>query len=286
MSVVDGMSWLRTHQVAAFVALTFAISWTIWLAMAAGRLSIATPTGAVLNVIGMAGPSIASLILAAVLGGPVLRRLLDGFSLSLVSARWTVVAVALPLLMVAVAIAISVAVLGGRVPVVTAGVIGALVGEWVRILFLGGPLEEELGWRGFALPRLQLRHTALRAAVLLGLVWGLWHIPLYFVPGTGQYETVAGASSPGFAIGAFVVWTVGLSILFTWLFNETRGSLIVVMLFHASVNLGSYVPAAVGSTGGSSFLYAIVTWIVALAVVWRFGGRTLAGSSEVVTAES
>ena len=62
-----------------------------------------------------------------------------------------------------------------------------------------------------------------------------------------------------------------LSILFTWLFNETRGSLIVVILFHTSINLGAFVPAAVGSTGAASFLYAIVTWIVALVVVSRFG---------------
>jgi hypothetical protein len=84
------------------------------------------------------------------------------------------------------------------------------------------------------------------------------------------------------AIGAFVVWTIGLSILFTWLFNETRGSLIVVMLFHASINLGAFVPAAVGSIGAVSFLYAIVTWIVALVVVARFGKATLASARSLV----
>ena len=94
--------------------------------------------------------------------------------------------------------------------------------------------------------------------------------PLYFVPGTGQFETVSGGTSPSFAIGAFVVWTIGLSILFTWLFNETRGSLIVVILFHTSINLAAFVPRAVRSTGAASFLYAIITWIVALVIVARF----------------
>jgi membrane protease YdiL (CAAX protease family) len=265
------------YQLLAFVALTFAISWTIWWGMAFGSMTIATTPGSVLNVIATAGPTIAALVLAVALGGGELRRLLGGFSVSLVSGRWLLVALLLPQAMIVVAIAISVAAFGAPTPVVTIGVVGALAREFVRVLFFGGPLQEELGWRGFALPRLQARRTAFDASVLLGLVWGLWHIPLYFVPGTGQFETVSGATSPAFAIGAFVVWTIGLSILFTWLFNETRGSLIVVILFHASINLGSFVPAAVGSTGAASTLYAVITWIVALVVVSRYGRTTLSG---------
>jgi hypothetical protein len=186
--------------------------------------------------------------------------------------------------MIAIAIAASVGAFGAAVPVMTIGVLGVLVIEFLRVLFLGGPLEEELGWRGFALPRLQARRSAFSASVLLGAVWGVWHIPLYFVSGTGQQES-AGASGTEFAIGAFVVWTIGLSILFTWLFNQTHGSLIVVMLFHAAVNLGAFVPAAVGSTGAASFLYALVTWIVALIVVARYGRDNLASHARIVVPE-
>ncbi len=177
--------------------------------------------------------------------------------------------------MVAPAIAVSVVLMGGAMPVLTAVVFGTLVVEFVRVLFLGGPLQEETGWRGFMLPRLQANRSALSAALLLGVVWGLWHIPMYFVPGTGQSETISGGTSPAFAIGAFVVWTMGLSVLFTWLFNQTRGSLLVVMLFHASVNLAAFVPQAVGSTGAASFLYPLITWVVAIVVIQRYGARTL-----------
>lgn len=270
------------NQVIAFSTLTFAISWAIWLAMIAASVSIATTTGLVLNVIATAGPSIAAVILAIVLGGGAGRRLLDGFSLARLSSRWTLVALFLPLGMIAIAIAVSVGVFGAPGPVITAGVAGALVVEFVRVLFLGGPLEEELGWRGFALPRLQAGRTAFSASVLLGFIWGVWHIPLYFVIGTGQQETAA-ATGVEFAIGAFVVWTIGLSILFTWLFNQTQGSLIVVILFHAAVNLGAFVPAAVGSTGAASFLYAIITWGVALAVAARYGHENLASSPRVAS---
>ena len=279
-------SLLDRHQILAFVAPTFAISWAIWWGMASMSLGIETSGGAVLNIVALSGPSITALILSAVLGGGPLRRLLDGLSISRASAKWVIVALVLPLAMIVMAIAVSVLVFDAPTPVITIALLGVLATEFVRILFLGGPLGEELGWRGFALPRLQARRTAYRASLLLGLIWGLWHIPLYFVPGTGQFETVSGGMSPAFAIGAFVVWTIGLSILFTWLFNETRGSLIVVILFHTSINLGAFVPAAVGSTGAASFLYAIVTWIVAVIIVARYGRTSLASAPPVtVTGE-
>jgi membrane protease YdiL (CAAX protease family) len=273
-----------SKQLGAFVALTFAISWAIWLAMVAGSVSIHTIAGLVLNVIATAGPSIAALILAVAMGRGELQRLLQSYSPGRVSPPWALVALILPLAMIAVAIAASVGAFGAAVPVITVGVLGVLVTEFLRVLFLGGPLEEELGWRGFALPRLQAQRSAFSASVLLGAIWGVWHIPLYFVSGTGQQES-AGAAGTEFAIGAFVVWTIGLSILFTWLFNQTSGSLIVVMLFHAAVNLGAFVPGAVGSTGAASFLYALVTWIVALIVVARYGRENLASHARIVVPE-
>ena len=268
------------NVVGAFVALTFAISWAIWFAMIAGSVSITTTTGLILNIVATAGPSIGALILAVVLGGGAIQQLLRGFSRTLVSPLWALVALLLPVGMVAIAIAASVGLLGAAAPAITVAVAGGLVVEFVRVLFLGGPLEEELGWRGFLLPRLQAGRTAFNASVLLGVIWGVWHVPLYFVLGTGQHETAAAAGA-AFAIIAFVVWTIALSILFTWLFNQTQGSLIVVILFHASVNLAAFAPAAIGSAGAASFLYPLVTWIVALIVAARYGRENLASRPRV-----
>jgi uncharacterized protein len=270
---------LARHPVVAFVALTYVISWVIWVGMILADVSIETTAGTVLNVVATAGPSIAALILAVALGAGELGRLLGGFSLARVTVMWALVAIALPLVMVGLAVVVSVGAMGGATPVFTSALIGTLLVEWVRVIFLGGPLEEELGWRGFALPRMQARRSALTASLTLGLIWGLWHIPLYLVAGTGQAETIAGGGSGAAPalIGAFVAWTMGLSVLFTWLYNVTRGSLIVAILFHASVNLAAFVPGAIGSTGAASTLYALVTWVVALLVVWRFTSQTLAG---------
>ena len=242
--------------------------------------------GAVLNVVAIAGPSIAALVLATVLGRGELRRLLAGFSPSRLSVRWTVVALVLPLAMMATAIAVSVAAFGAPSPAVTFSLAGVVLAEFVRVLFLGGPVGEELGWRGFALPRLQQHRNALDASILLGLVWGVWHLPLYLVLGTGQSEILRAGTSPAFAIGGFIGWTIGLSVLFTWLFNQTGGSLIVVILFHAAVNLAVFLPTAVGSGGAASLLNVIITWLVAIGVVVRFGRARLASRPrvDVVTA--
>jgi membrane protease YdiL (CAAX protease family) len=274
-------SFVRRHQLVAFFGLTFAISWAIWLGLVVGSLGIRTTAGAILNLVARAGPSIAALVLATAMGWGQLRELLAGFSLSRLSVRWSLVALVLPLAMMAVAIAGSVAVFGTPSPALSLSAGGVLLVEFVRVLFLGGPLEEELGWRGFALPRLQQHRKALDASVLLGLVWGLWHIPLYFVAGTGQFETLSGGTSPAFAIGGFVGWTIGIAVLFTWLFNQTGGSLIVVILFHAAVNLAAFLPSALGSTGAASLLNVLVTWIVAILVAVRFGRASLASTAPV-----
>ena len=277
-------SIFRRHQLAAYFGLTYAISWAIWLGLMVGSLDIGTPAGAVLNVVAIAGPSIAALVLAAVLGRGELRRLLAGFSLSRLSVRWAAVALVLPLGMMAAAIAGSVAIFGAPSPSVSISVGGVVLVEFVRVLFLGGPIGEELGWRGFALPRLQQHRNALVASILLGLVWGLWHLPLYFVLGTGQSEILRAGTGPAFAIGGFLGWTIGLSVLFTWLFNQTGGSLIVVILFHAAINVAAFVPSALGSGGTASLLNVVITWLVAILVVLRWGPARLASPPRLAAA--
>ena len=275
---------VQRRPLLAFFVLAYLVSWVIWGALAATATSIATPLGGVLNVVATAGPTIAAILVALALGSGALRRLLTGFSLRLASPRWILIALLLPLLLIAAAIGLSVAGMGGATPLVTTAALLAIGAEWLRVVFLGGPLEEEVGWRGFALPRLQARMSAWNAALLLGLLWGLWHLPLYLVPGTGQFDSVSGDPATGAPlIAAFVFWTVGLSVLFAWLFNSSRGSLIVVILFHASVNTGSFIPGALGSTGAASMLYALLTWLAVVVVVWRYGRRTLSRHPAIVS---
>lgn len=267
--------YVRRHQLATYVGLTFAISWAIWLGLMMGSLSIQTLPGVVLNVVAMGGPSIAALVVTIILGRVELRRLLAGFSLSRLSGRWTAVALVLPLMMMAAAIAVAAVAIGAPSPVVTLALVGVGLVEFVRVLFFGGPVQEELGWRGFALPRLQQHTNALNASILLGLVWGVWHLPMYFVLGTGQSEMLGAGVDPAFAIGGFVGWTIGLSVLLTWLFNQTRGSLIIVILFHAAINWAAFLPSLLRLGGAALLLNVVITWLVAVGVVVRFGRARL-----------
>jgi membrane protease YdiL (CAAX protease family) len=111
---------------------------------------------------------------------------------------------------------------------------------WLKVLpialFLDpGPLGEELGWRGFALPRMVRRWGAPVASMLLGLIWGVWHYPAFRIPGMPQ----GALNFPVFVAGAIV-----LSVIVAWLVLRTRGSVLIAVLFHLAVNtsLGAYQP--------------------------------------------
>jgi membrane protease YdiL (CAAX protease family) len=117
--------------------------------------------------------------------------------------------------------------------------VGYLI-QFVIIFFFGGPLGEEVGWRGFALPRMQARIGALKASILLGALWVLWHLP--------DFLTVAQRGGPGsslsllyFNLPIFFLSGLAISIVMTWVFNHTGGSLFIAILLHTSLNAFSTV---------------------------------------------
>ncbi|MEM2099344.1 MAG: type II CAAX endopeptidase family protein [Candidatus Bathyarchaeia archaeon] len=142
--------------------------------------------------------------------------------------------------------------------------------NFVYIFFLGGPLQEEFGWRGYALSHLQARHSALVSSVVLGVVWAVWHLPLNFMYWLGpQYQT-------GLAwFTSTVILFVFVSILFTWLYNNTGGSIFVALIFHTMLNLSTYVVFPVFETNSGPTYYffsIIVTAVIILAV---FGAKRM-----------
>lgn len=133
---------------------------------------------------------------------------------------------------------------------------------FIYILFLGGPLQEEFGWRGYALDRLQARWNALISSVILGLAWGLWHLPLFFMPRQEFYY-----QRP---IWGLVLSTVLVAILFTWVYNNTNRSILAAMLFHTTFNLSHFVFPALGSDLAS--LYLLVLMFGAVGIVLTLWG--------------
>lgn len=114
-----------------------------------------------------------------------------------------------------------------------------------------GPLGEEAGWRGFALPRLQARHSPLVASLLLSVIWGLWHLPLHL---QGVYHGVFPDGMPGILLR--IVTSAPTAILFTWLYNRTRGNLWLMVLLHTAVNntAGFWLPVNAGVYATMSLL--------------------------------
>ena len=125
-------------------------------------------------------------------------------------------------------------------------------------LFLAGALEE-LGWRGFLQPRLQQRFSALHASIVIGVVWGLWHVPM-ILTGTGDFTV----------FWEYIINIIAMSVILAWLYNNTEGALPVVMIAHASHNMprigdaAGDVPAVFDILSGDAVFYLLCASIIAL----------------------
>jgi hypothetical protein len=132
---------------------------------------------------------------------------------------------------------------------------------FVYILFLGGPLQEEFGWRGYALKRFQERWSALVSSIVVGFAWGLWHLPLFFMPRQELYY-----QRP---IWGLILSTTLVSVLFTWLYNNTDGSVFAALLFHTMFNWSHYVFPTLGSDRASLIMFLLLFIVVAgILIVW------------------
>jgi uncharacterized protein len=169
-------SLLRQHPLAGFFVLAYLISWSLWLPLVSGDGS---PAGLafVPLLLGSLVPSAVAVVLVAVLHGKSgVRTLLRRLLIWRVGRGWWAAIVLLSMLALA-AVGLSV-LLGGDAPDVTATIPSGVV-LLLFSIFPGSAGGEELGWRGFALPHLQSGRSALGASVVLGLAWGVWHLPLY-----------------------------------------------------------------------------------------------------------
>lgn len=129
------------------------------------------------------------------------------------------------------------------------------------IFFLGGPLQEEFGWRGYALEKLQKRWNSLISSVVVGFTWGLWHLPLFFMPRQELYY-----QRPIWGLFLTLILT---AILFTWVYNNTGGSVLAVLLFHTMFNLSHYLFPTLASDSGSLILFVLLVMAVAIVlVIW------------------
>jgi uncharacterized protein len=149
----------------------------------------------------------------------------------------------------------------------------------IIILTILAGMGEEFGWRGFALPRLQARHNALVSSLIIGLVWGIWHIPLFLVQGTIQYKWQLEVGLIPAILG-YTMFLLAWSIQYTWVFNNTKGSVLLAAVVHGAVNaLNGYIDVYRGHFGGI-VAYMVVSAIVSIIIVLLAGPINLSRTKE------
>ncbi len=259
-----------------YLLLACALSWTAWLPLLLWeRQLLAQQPSEYWHLAGGVGPAVAAIVVSRLYGGrDELRRLLRRATAWRVPAIWHFLAWFGPLVLFAVAAA-TLTVAGVLWDFTTFGQsleyprLPVAVYWLASIAFYG--FGEELGWRGFALPRLQAGRSALGATVLLSLAWALWHLPLFgFAPGLSRMGGVE-------VVGWYFSLLTG-AILFTWLFNSTNGSVLIAAVFHGTMDIAFVSPAPPLL---SSVVGALVT-VCGVVVLIVAGPRHLSRCGQVV----
>ncbi len=236
---------VRRYPLASYFLLAFGYTWTYELTVYRTLLPPSYNLFTALLDFGFTlGPTLAAfLVIAATQGRAGIRQVLRRCALWRVGIAWYLLAfLVAPALVLIVVLFLPGALSVFRLPEPSFWLTVPLI--YLLFLVAEGALGEEPGWRGFALPHLQRRFGPLRGTFLLGVLWGLWHLPMFFIPGSDWYAlSIVGAGVAGHltAFVAFCVWVTGMSIVITWVFNNTRGSLLLVMFMHASNNAATFV---------------------------------------------
>jgi membrane protease YdiL (CAAX protease family) len=252
-------------RLSVFVALTFGLSWLCWFPIihslssnlfdsSAGTLS--------LFFAGAYAPTIVGITLAYLYGkGAGLRALLKRTFSIKIGIRWLCVSLLAGPFFYAVSVFIY-SLAGGELGTVNRGLL-----PWIPVVFLAsvifGPLAEELGWRGFALPQLDHRTQAVSASVIIGIIWAGWHAPLFWAK-TGT--AISGFPVEASSVALFFAAVLGSSFIYTWLFNHTNTSVFAAIMLHLSMN-------ASGTITGMFFpemtpLQKLLLYKYYVAVIW------------------
>jgi membrane protease YdiL (CAAX protease family) len=253
-------TWLRDHPLATFFAIAFGITWAVWVPRALdSRGVIDAPWAVELGAVWSWMPAVAALLAAVLVGGrPGLREWASRLVRWRVGWRWYLLALLGPAAFW-VALGSVAAVLGlgtdMQPRVLDLGAAAVLV---FAALLLTDGLGEEPGWRGYALPRWLARNGALTASVGLGAVWAVWHLPLVFT---------AGSTLDGSPIAFLLLDFTAMAVLYTWLFLRSRGSVLPVIVLHASANLWTPV-AVLAGTFGQLATVVVAKWLLVAVVVW------------------
>lgn len=277
---------VKRFSVPIFFILAYAISWTCWLfanqvlvvyeevlqgaesILLVSEIPLAYRIGILpALLLSTFGPAISAIILTAMISGKAgLREFFGRVVKWRVGIRFYLAVTLLPLALFLLPYGVAF-LLGGDIPsfasVSFMAALGVFTGNFLRT---GG--QEELGFRGFAQPRLREKFGAISTSLIIGVLWFFWHLPLYiWISGTSQY---------GSSLVNGVIWQVAVTFLFTWVYDRTS-SILMPMLLHASINsIGMLLNAGIPHPSGALFgeLTRIVSFaLIGIVLIWRYGSK-------------
>jgi uncharacterized protein len=259
---------LRRYPLTSYFVMAYAISWFYVIVF---QIVWPLPDTIVTDVPVLFGPVVAGFVMTALVAGrPGVRQLLHRLVLWRVGRRWYLLAVVgMPALYLLGLALVPGAFSSVSLPLDTLLLLPVF---FLVLLVTGGPLLEEPGWRGFALPRLQQRWGPLVGTLILGALWAGWHAPQYFTPTFAA--TNGGLSLSGAAI--FLIGAVSFSLIITWAFNHTQASLVIAILIHQCINYSqalttAILPGAKNNEVGPVAVFALAALVIVLATRGRLG---------------
>jgi len=270
-------TFIKNHPVLTFYAVVFAISWGGILIVVGGPGAIPgtaeqveplSPLFLFVMLAWFAGPSLGSILLTGLLYGRAgFRDLLTSMTRWRVGARWYAVALlSAPLLYLAVSLALSLTSPEFLPSILTTSDKAALLLMGIGYGLIGGGFLEELGWTGFAVPKLRLRYGVLATGLIVGLLWGAYHFSVVFWAGGSS----SGALSLALLSAQLFAWMPAFRVLMVWVYDRTGGSLLVAMLMHASLSASMLILQNLALAGAAALTYvlvlAAVLWVVVAAV--------------------
>jgi len=253
-----------------FFVLTYLVTWTSWLAawgLSGGSGATGYPRPGLpvlLFYIGVFGPFlVATWLTHRQEGGVGVRALLARLVQWDVGLRWYAFALTFTIA-IKLSVALIIRLTTGAWPTFGSEPLYIMVAATIGSVLVFGQAGEEVGWRGYALPRLANRFGLAGASVVLGIIWAFWHLPLFFITGTDT----SGQSFP-----LYLLQVVAISVAIAWLYANTNGSLLLTMLMHSAVNNTKDIVPSVAQSGANPYALSasLVGWLTA-ALLWVCAG--------------
>lgn len=267
-----------TKQLKDFFLLAYLICCILWIPLFLSAFEIISPEiGGPFFLLGAFGPMISAFIVTyRVSGRPGCFKLVRQFFTVKIHYKWYLLAFFIPVAIVLLVLLFLLVATDADIEINFMDPFEFLAAFLVNLLIVTG---EEFGWRGFALPRLQKKYSALISSIILGVLWSIIHFPLFFV----QPERAAGVHLL-IVVPGFVLLMVFLAIIITFLYNGARGSILIPCIFHASLGVSNHLYKSPNHDYDlfAMYLFLGVTFLFALLITLKFGYRNLAPEKYVV----